>query len=72
MKKIFKKLLVRFTAILCSAILLFLSPCAKYMGAISMKHVQATEVVLGYYAGEIAIEWLIAFFCIAWAWCLHL
>ena len=62
MKKIFKKLLVRFTAILCSAILLFLSPCAKYMGAISMEHVQATEMVLGYYAGEIAIEWLLAFF----------
>ena len=61
-KKIFKKLLVRFTAILCSAILLFMSPCSKYMGAINMEHVQATEMVLGYYAGEIAIEWLLAFF----------
>lgn len=59
MKKIFKKLLIRFTAILCSAILLFLSPCAKYVGAISMEHVQATEIAV-YEGSTYIFGWLLA------------
>ena len=60
MKKIRKKLIIRSIAALLAIVLIFLSPCAKYLESSKIDTANAAELVI---AGEAAVyvtEWLVA------------
>ena len=58
MKKFFKKLLIKSTAILCSAMLLFLSPYAGYIDVYSIQTVYASDWAIG---GGVAVDAILKF-----------
>lgn len=60
MKKRVKKFLIKLLAIVCSAMLLFLSPCARYLDASSIQTVYASDwaIVVG---GGVAVDAVLKF-----------
>ena len=60
MNRLVKKVLIRICALVCSAILIFLSPCAKYLDASRIDQVNAAELVIVGEGAAYVAEWLIA------------
>lgn len=60
MNRLVKKVLIRICALVCSAILLFLSPCARYLDASKIDTVNAVELVVVGEGAAYVVEWLVA------------